>query len=180
MNNCTRYLGLDVHAETILETGQVTPEFSVLEHDPVAIDAWASKLKQRFGGRPIAVCLELARGPIVSALLEYDFFVIFPINPAMLAKYRRAFSPSRAKDDPKDAFLALDIFRHHLDRLSPLRRERPAMRALQRPEQPLRISSRMPENGVIFSDGIESDFLEFNAGMEARIELAERRGLLVV
>jgi NAD kinase len=48
------------------------------------------------------------------------------------------------------------------------------------PEQPLRISSRMPENGVIFSDGIESDFLEFNAGMEARIELAERRGLLVV
>ncbi len=48
------------------------------------------------------------------------------------------------------------------------------------PEQPLRISSRMPENGVIFSDGIESDFLEFNAGMEAHIELAERRGLLVV
>ena len=48
------------------------------------------------------------------------------------------------------------------------------------PEQPLRVSSRMPENGVIFSDGIENDFLEFNAGMEARIELAERRGLLVV
>jgi len=48
------------------------------------------------------------------------------------------------------------------------------------PETPLRIASQMPENGVIFSDGIESDFLEFNAGMEARIELAERRGRLVV
>jgi NAD kinase len=45
---------------------------------------------------------------------------------------------------------------------------------------PLRITSQMPENGVIFSDGIESDFLQFNAGMEASIELAERRGLLVV
>jgi NAD kinase len=45
---------------------------------------------------------------------------------------------------------------------------------------PLRIISQMPENGVIFSDGIESDFLEFNAGMEARIELAERKGLLVL
>lgn len=45
---------------------------------------------------------------------------------------------------------------------------------------PLRIASYMPEDGVIFSDGIESDFLEFNAGMEARIEIAERRGLLVV
>jgi len=48
------------------------------------------------------------------------------------------------------------------------------------PACPLRLTSRMPENGVIFSDGIESDFLEFNAGMEASIELAERRGLLVV
>jgi transposase len=49
----------------------------------------------------------------------------------MLARYRRAFSPSGAKDDPKDAFLALDLFRHHPERLSALRRERPAMRALQ-------------------------------------------------
>jgi NAD kinase len=48
------------------------------------------------------------------------------------------------------------------------------------PDCPLRITSQMAENGVIFSDGIESDFLEFNAGMEARIELAERRGILVV
>jgi NAD kinase len=48
------------------------------------------------------------------------------------------------------------------------------------PSCPLRLTSRMPENGVIFSDGIESDFLEFNAGMEASVELAERRGQLVV
>ena len=129
-------IGLDwadrKHDLCLLETGQDSPEYSVIDHDPVAIDAWAAKLKHRFAGRPIAICVELARGPIVSALLEYDFFVIFPINPAMLAKYRRAFSPSRAKDDPKDAFLALDLFRHHFDRLAPLRRERPAMRALQR------------------------------------------------
>jgi NAD kinase len=46
--------------------------------------------------------------------------------------------------------------------------------------RPLRIISQMPENGVIFSDGIENDFLEFNAGMEARIELAERKGQLVL
>jgi transposase len=128
-------IGLDwadrKHDICLLETGQQTPEYSVLAHDPAIINAWAANLKKRFAGRPIAVCVELARGPIVSALLEYDFFVIFPINPAMLAKYRRAFSPSRAKDDPKDAFLALDLFRHHFDRLSPLRRERPAMRALQ-------------------------------------------------
>jgi transposase len=128
-------IGLDwadrKHDICLLPAEQDTPEFSILEHDPAAIDAWATKLKNRFHGRPIGVCVELSRGPIVSALLEYDFFVIFPINPAMLARYRRAFSPSRAKDDPKDAFLALDLFRHHPERLLPLRRERPAMRALQ-------------------------------------------------
>jgi hypothetical protein len=33
--------------------------------------------------------------------------VLFPVNPAMLAKYREAFVPSRAKDDPTDAEIAL-------------------------------------------------------------------------
>ncbi|NUU63598.1 sugar kinase [Paenibacillus agri] len=47
-------------------------------------------------------------------------------------------------------------------------------------ESPLRITSQMPENGVIFSDGVESDFLEFNSGVEATISLAEKRGRLVV
>ena len=45
---------------------------------------------------------------------------------------------------------------------------------------PLRITSLMPENGVIFSDGIESDYLQFNSGMEATITLAEKKGQLVV
>jgi hypothetical protein len=42
------------------------------------------------------------------------------------------------------------------------------------------IVSGMAENGVIFSDGIEADFLEFNAGARATIGIAERQGLLVV
>jgi len=46
--------------------------------------------------------------------------------------------------------------------------------------QPLVIESRMGEGGVIFSDGIEHDFLEFNSGTKATIALAERRGRLVV
>jgi NAD kinase len=48
------------------------------------------------------------------------------------------------------------------------------------PETPLQIESRMPEHGVIFSDGIESDFLEFNSGAQAMITLAEKKGALVV
>lgn len=46
--------------------------------------------------------------------------------------------------------------------------------------QPLKLISHMPENGVIFSDGIEADFLKFNAGTIAEIGVAERTGHLVV
>jgi NAD kinase len=44
----------------------------------------------------------------------------------------------------------------------------------------LSVRSLMPENGVIFSDGIEADRLDFNSGTEAQIAVAEREGRLVV
>jgi NAD kinase len=47
------------------------------------------------------------------------------------------------------------------------------------PETPLTLESRTAENGVIFSDGIEKDFLEFNSGTQALIGIAERKALLV-
>src|SRR5688572_11327977 len=74
----------------------------VIEPTPTAIRAWATNLRERFGGAPVAVCLELSQGPLVSALLEHDFFVIFPVQPATLARYRGAFVTSGAKDDPTD------------------------------------------------------------------------------
>jgi NAD kinase len=47
-------------------------------------------------------------------------------------------------------------------------------------EHPLRLRSRMPEGGVIFSDGVEADFLRFTAGLEATIGIAPVSGRLVV
>lgn len=46
--------------------------------------------------------------------------------------------------------------------------------------QPLHLTSLMAGHGVIFSDGIEADFLDFNSGMSAIVEIAERRGYLFV
>ncbi len=40
---------------------------------------------------------------------------------------------------------------------------------------PMKIRSLMPENGVIFSDGIESDFLAFNSGIVATISVSGTR-----
>ena len=47
------------------------------------------------------------------------------------------------------------------------------------PSIPLTLVSHMPEQGVIFSDGIESDFLQFNSGTLATISVAEKKGHLI-
>ena len=46
-------------------------------------------------------------------------------------------------------------------------------------QQPLVIESQMGENGVIFSDGIEQDFIEFNSGTKATISISKRKGQIV-
>jgi hypothetical protein len=92
------FVGIDwadtSHAVCLQVAGSETREFSVLAHTPEAIGAWACRLRQRFGGRPIAVCLELAKGPLVSALRAYDFLGLFPVNAHTVATYRQAFTPS--------------------------------------------------------------------------------------
>lgn len=47
-------------------------------------------------------------------------------------------------------------------------------------QQQMRLTSHMPENGVIFSDGIETDYLNFNSGTEALIAIADKKGILVL
>jgi len=45
---------------------------------------------------------------------------------------------------------------------------------------PLKITSHMASNGVIFSDGVEADYLEFNTGSELMLSTAPNKALLVV
>lgn len=47
-------------------------------------------------------------------------------------------------------------------------------------ESPLQLDSLMPENGVIFSDGFETDYLAFNAGSAVTISVADKVGKIVV
>ena len=46
--------------------------------------------------------------------------------------------------------------------------------------QSLKIESNMPTKGIIFSDGIESDFLSFNSGSRVEITIAEEKANLIV
>ena len=128
------FIGLDwadaKHDICIQATGSAHREFLRLDNRPEAIDAWVQSLRTRFNGQLIAVCLELNKGPIVSALRQYEFLVLFPINPLTVAKYREAFTPSRAKDDPTDAELQVELLLKHRDKLTPLTPQSAPMRAL--------------------------------------------------
>lgn len=41
-------------------------------------------------------------------------------------------------------------------------------------KNPLIVKSQMPQNGVIFSDGIEADYVSFNTGETATINVSDR------
>jgi transposase len=129
----TAFVGIDwadtKHDICIQPAGVKEREFQRIAHRPQDIELWALALHERFGGK-IAVALELTKGPIVYALQKYDFFVLFPINPSMLAKYRQAFKPSRAKDDPSDAELAVDLVLRHRERFKRLQPQSVELRKL--------------------------------------------------
>lgn len=93
------------------------PESSVLDQKPESLRAWIQQLRGRFGGRPVAIALEQSRGALLYALMEVDFLRLYPINPQTLAKFRKAFYPSGAKDDPDDAQLLLELLEKHRHRL---------------------------------------------------------------
>lgn len=130
------FVGIDwadrKHDVCLKAAGSDAHEHSVIAHRPEAIERWALDLKKRFAGEPIAVCLEIARGPLVSALQRYEFLALFPVNPTTLANYRSTFCVSGAKDDPTDAELALELLLRHPEKLSILRPQSAGMRTLEK------------------------------------------------
>jgi transposase len=131
--NFTAFVGIDwadtKHDFCIQAANSDQRVFGTMDHSPEAIAKWAYSLRDRFGG-PIAICLELTKGPLVYALQRYEFLTLFTVPPSMLAKYRQAFVPSRAKDDPTDAEMALDILLSHPGKLQPIKLQSVAMRTL--------------------------------------------------
>jgi transposase len=128
------YIGIDwadrKHDICLMDVQTQTQEFCVIEHRPEKIDQWVESLRKQYSGRRIAICTEQKRGPLIYALCKYDFLVLFPVNPRTVAKYRQAFKPSRAKDDPTDAALLAELLCKHRDRLHPWEPQSTQMRTL--------------------------------------------------
>ena len=120
MNNIVAYIGLDwgdAQHSVHLQTPAGTIEHLVLAQQPAVLHAWVADLQRRFPGGTVVVALEQRKGAVIHALLQYDCFVLYPINPKALARYRQAFHTSGAKDDPLDSALLLDLVVRHRDQL---------------------------------------------------------------
>jgi NAD kinase len=75
-------------------------------------------------------------------------------------------------DDPRLVFVVREPFRTRITGIT-------LTAGLLDPSEELRIESHMPEGGVIFSDGIESDCLAFNSGAVAVIRAADQQTRLL-
>ena len=124
--------GSEEHALCLYDPSTGERETSTLVHTPEAIARWAAALAERFPGRQIALCLEQAKGALISALMAYPFLVLYPVNPATAARYRQAFKTSRAKSDPSDAQVCLELLLQHRAKLTPWLPDDPLTRELGR------------------------------------------------
>ena len=115
----------------LVPAGSQRQEQGELENTPEAVEVWAATLQQRFGGRPIAVCLEQSRGALVYMLAKYAHLVLFPVHPTTAARYRETFCTSGAKADPSDTTSLLDLLLRHRERLRQLRTDTTETRLLQ-------------------------------------------------
>jgi transposase len=133
-SSAVAYVGIDwadrKHDIFLYDVQRQTQEFCVIEHRPEKIEEWVESIRKRYDGRTVAICTEQKRGPLIYALCKYDFLVLYPINPRTVAKYRQAFKPSRAKDDPTDAALLAEILCKHRDRLHPWKPQSTEIRML--------------------------------------------------
>jgi transposase len=115
------YIGIDwadrKHDIGLYQTQTQTWEHYTIQSSPEAIADWVNQLRKRYGDAKLLVGLEQKRGPLLYALCQYDNLVLVPINPRTVANYRKAFQPSRAKSDPIDAKLIVELMQKHGDKL---------------------------------------------------------------
>jgi transposase len=120
------------HDISLQASGGGAVERRRLAHTPEAIGEWVAELRRRFPDQCVGIAVETSRGPLIQALLDYDFLVLYPVNPRSLQRFRETFAPSGAKDDAPDAELLREMLEKHQDRLRPWLPEDGATRALRR------------------------------------------------
>lgn len=120
------------HDVAVRDVGSGRTEQTRIRSTPEALQEWVAQLRRRFPEGQVAIGLEQSKGALIHALLEHDFLLLYPINPATVDRFRKAFTSSGAKSDPGDADIILELLEKHHRRLHPWKPDDSETRALGR------------------------------------------------
>lgn len=87
---------------------------------PEAFGAWLEQVERAHPVGRIVVAIERPDGAAVQMMRARTRWVVVPVNPVVLHRFRQAFTPSGAKDDPGDAALLGEIVRTHPEKFTAL------------------------------------------------------------
>lgn len=123
-NNYAAFVAIDwgdkTHAFAIQTVGIERRQTGQIEASAEALHGWLETMKQTYSGRPVALAIEAGRNALIHALVEHPWLEIYPVHPATSARFRKAFTPSGAKDDGPDAESLLTLLALHRDQLTRL------------------------------------------------------------
>lgn len=128
------YLGCDrsdYHLDFTLLSPDASPQTTRISAQPAAVLGWIRAWRKRYPHDQLALGFEQPASNLIALFAPFDFIVLYPLNPATLARYRAAFVTSGAKDDPDDSNWIADLLRTHRDKLSAWQPQSATMRKLQ-------------------------------------------------
>jgi transposase len=103
----------DQHHDLFLESAEGQTEAIRLKNVPGQLHAWLKGLGQRFGRRPVVLCLEASRLALLPIFLEYPFLELYLVNPKSMARFREVVRPGGSKNDQLDCKLACQLVKNH-------------------------------------------------------------------
>lgn len=128
------YLGCDrsdYHLDFTLLSPDAPARTWRVSAQPAAVLGWIRTWRQQHPHDQLALGFEQPASNLIALFAPFDFVVLYPLNPATLARYRRAFVTSGAKDDPDDSRWIADLLRTHRDKLDAWQPQSATMRQLQ-------------------------------------------------
>jgi transposase len=111
------------------ERGQVVDRFTAC-HDRAGLAELALRLMRRGKPGDIGIAIERPSGLLVDALVEAGF-VVTPVHPNVVKACRPRYRAVSAKSDPGDAYILADILRTDGQRLTALKPQSDAIKALR-------------------------------------------------
>lgn len=128
------FVGLDwggsSHAVCIVDaTGRSLEHFAVA-HDRDGLDHLVTRLRRHGPPGQTPIAIERPSGLLVDVLVEAGFLVT-PVHPNIVKACRPRYRAVAAKSDPGDAFILADILRTDGHRLTPLKPQSDAIKALR-------------------------------------------------